>query len=221
MSSKRGEKNLLSFNNERKEKYVKLIEDAILDCRMKKIHFDDLPAFSGYIHKQTGIHRSNLMRNSTYSKMLQDYIDEFSNSAAVTLRDAHAIYTDENAPPHILRGWLLEERLANSNLAGKLKEAQIASKKKDSKRLSSDNSETNVSLGGDYYNEFVDTAMALLSVLTRHHEILKLDLQMKSIVDESSRPSERIVVGPARLMPFIKWLETKEEFLLRFVSPSG
>lgn len=220
MSSTRGEKNILSYNEKRKEKYIELIKDAIEECRRKKVFFDDIAPFSGYIEKETGIRRSNLTRNATYRKMLQVYIDEFSDGPAITLHDAHAIYTDENAPPQILRGWLLEERLANSNLAEKLKQAQIVSKKKAARRLSFENSDSDNSSSGDYYNEFVDTAMALLSVLTRHQEILKLDLEMKSIVDESSRPSERIVVGPTRLAPFIKWLETKEEFLLKFMPPN-
>jgi hypothetical protein len=150
---------------------------------------------------------------------LQDYIDECSASSLVTLDKAHSLYADHNAPPAILKGWLLELRLENSNLKEQLRKAQVVEEKKKLKLLNAASSEKGDSAVSDYYNQFVDTAMALASVLARHKDILKLDLQTKSILDESARPSDRLVVGPTRLKYFVNWLEKNQEFLVKFVLP--
>lgn len=219
MTSKRGAKNLLSFNEGRQEKNVELISSAILECRERKISFDSITMFEGYIHKVTGIYRSNLRRNSTYAKMLQDYLDECSTGTLLTLNEARSLYTDNTAPSAILKGWLLELRLENSNLKERLKKEQVVREKQKVKLVDAVDSKNDDTVDSDYYNHFVDTAMALAAVLTRHQDILKLDLKTRSIIDDSARPSDRLVVGPTRLKHFTSWLEKNQEFLIKFISP--
>ena len=220
MTSKRGAKNLLSFNEGRQEKNVELIRSAILECRERKISFDSLTMFEGYIHKVTGIYRSNLRRNPTYARMLQDYLDECSTSTVLTLDEAHSFYTDNNAPPAILRGWLLELRLENSNLKERLKKEQVVREKEKLKLVDALDSKRDDAADSDYYNHFVDTAMALAAVLSRHPDILQLDLKTRSMIDDSARPSDKLVVGPTRLKHFTSWLEKNQEFLIKFISPN-
>jgi len=219
MTSKRGAKNLLSFNEGRQGKNVELISSAILECRERKISFDSITMFEGYIHKVTGIYRSNLRRNPTYAKMLQDYLDECSTGISLTLSEARSFYTDNNAPPAILKGWLLELRLENSNLKERLKKEQVIREKKKLKPVDALDFKKDDAAESDYYNHFVDTAIALAAVLTRHQDILKLDLKTRSIIDESARPSDRLVVGPTRLKNFTSWLEKNQDFLIKFISP--
>jgi len=145
------------------------------------------------------------MRNSEYRAKLEDYIREGfvpqNNVALVEL---------EKVPTEVLRVQNLALELENSNLKEKVKQYEASEMRRKTKLLAGKVLPPSVS---DDYRAFVDTAMALATVLYRQREIMKLNPDTQCIEEIGGRPSERLIVGAQRLGPFIKWRQENDEFL--------
>lgn len=210
MGRMRGAVNLRRFNDQRGKQYIVALKHELEKVRKANIQFAKLGALSKYIAPRAGIHRTTLTRNPKYRMLLLSHL-------ATQKGVVHAI-SDDDASPELLRAKLLASRLEISSLRGavsRLKRALNVTEEGGD----SDDGGGRVVIRNDnqhsYRLKFVDTAMVLMLVLERLKDSILVNRDSRTIEDLAARPSERIVAGPKRTIPFMDWYEQNCDLLHR------
>lgn len=203
--TQRGAANIHKFNSERTQRNLPLIEEELKRCKRIKLGFNSIGKLAEYVGSRTGIHRTTLLRNNTYKVLLVNHLS--------SRRGATDGVTDEAASAEVLRMKLMGVRLELSNVREKCRRLEAYISKLGSAPVL-ENQANNASVG-DYYVEFVDTAMALAAVLERLRDTTLLNTVAMTIEDLAAPPSQRIIVGPKRVNAFIAWLQQQESVNFR------
>ncbi|OIR12469.1 hypothetical protein GALL_61680 [mine drainage metagenome] len=199
--------NLTSFNQDREQKNLLLINSELATCKRQKISFQKIGSLAMYLQSKTGISRTTFTGNPKYKVLLLKFLTE----QGVKSFDS---YSDDDTP-EMLKIKLIGLMIENKNIKNKC--LRLETYIKDA-LLKSDGSRVVVSEGSaerSENNDIADTSMAIMSILDRLKDFLTIDLEKGQIEDLSAKPRDRVVVGGQRLKPFIKWLKENEEFLVK------
>lgn len=202
--SRRGAANLHGFNVEREARYIALIEEGLKKAGRLRLEFKTLGKLAQYLSDLTGIHRTSLTYNVKYKVMLVEYL-------AMT-RGHLDITPDSKASAATLRAKLIALRLESSNLQQRIRSLEASASSGPPLLVAQDGRSD--SMGPDYL-AFVDTAMTLTAVLERFEDTVSIDMNKKSIEDLAAPPSRRVIVGPERASPYIRWLRERQGLLAK------
>lgn len=209
MKAERGASNLRRFNAEREERFIPLLQEELKKCKKRKMQFNSLGNLAEYLASLTNIHRTTLTRNPRYKSILAAHL---ASQSGVNFNTS-----DDEASPEILRARLLASRLEISNLQEQIRRIRAHIERPQKYVESNEKISAEVETVNTDYMAFVDTAMALTAVLDRLKDSISIDLERQTIEDLAAKSSERIVAGPPRTAPYVKWLREHQSLLFGFI----
>ena len=195
MKNREGNSNLTNFNEERTKSKFSAFKEALTVCTKRSLVFASPSALALYLQDVTGINRTTLMRSSVYRRRIDAYLlslttNPRANSSTkltspVTRQHIHALRFELAAVKAELNNCRSNVAAVNADKANRL---------------------SNTSEHKGIYEDFSNTAIALLSVLERLQETIHLDYKTGEIVDLAARPSDRVIVDARRTRALIDFI---------------
>lgn len=190
MASKRGADNIRKFNSERERRNLDALHRELQLSRKHKLQFSKRSSLASYLAERTGIHRTNLERNSKYRSLLAHYLASQPGAAGAL--------GDETDDPNVLRAKLALAQVELGSLRRELRQlsAELARAKQEGRDSVSPRDEA----------RFANVCMLLSQVLTRA-ETFAIDTSERTLIDLAAMPSDSVVGGPGRAAPYVAWVE--------------
>ena len=194
MGVPKGTDNFKAFRATQQETSVELLRAELEKARRRKMPYPDKATLVSDMAGRTKIHRTTLVRNPLYHRMLLEFLAGQAGGASFV--------ADKDAPPELLRAKFIDAQME----LGSLRE-QIASRDRATARkvalLSADAPALSES---EAHMAYADTVWAMRAVLDRVNvdgEVFELDLEKGEIRDLAAAPGRRIVVSGPRLRPYL------------------
>lgn len=202
MGVPKGKDNFKAYRATKQQSAQEILRTELEKVRRRKMPYPDKATLLSDMAERTKLHRTTLVRNSVYHRMLLEFL--------ATQAGGSTFVSDNDAPPELLRAKLIDaqmemgrlrEQIAIMNRAGLTK---ASGANPDGLRLPESAAQA----------AFSDTVWALREVLERVNldgEVFEVDIDRCEIYDLAAAPGRRIVVSGQRLRPFIGALRTLRE----------
>lgn len=217
MGVKKGQNNFAVHQAEKVDSHLKVIQAELKDIRSRSgVKFEDIDSLVRYVAKVTGLHRTTLKRNTSYRRLLRDYLAHQPGSTSMVKID--------DATPELLRAMVEDRDLTIGNLQNQLRmlKARMDALEmacKATKTIAAPVTEeaTPKLQKGDAEVAFQDTAFALLQLIEHLNksagtEIIVIDEDSGLILDAAiANPRKRMemAIGPERTKAFMSWLKAQ------------
>ncbi len=218
MGVKKGTNNFATHQTEKVDAHLSLIEAELKDVRRRAgVKFEDIDSLVRYVAKVTGLHRTTLKRNTSYRRMLRDFLSRQPGSTAVVKID--------DATPELLRAMVEDRDLTIGNLQNQLRVLKVRMEALELApklaKLIGNSTEEEVAPTrpkGDSDAAFQDTAFALLQLIehlnkTAGSEIIVIDAEAGLILDAAipnPRKRREMAIGPERTKAFMSWVKAQK-----------
>jgi hypothetical protein len=189
MGVRKGTDNFKGFREAKQAASFELLRTELLKARRRKMVYPDESALVNDMAERTNIHRTTLIRNSRYHRLLLEFLA--SQAGGSTLVE------DKDAPPELLRAKLIDAQMEIGHLRRELDKARAGTGQPGQPALSSSAA----------HAAFADTVSVLREVLdgiNAEGETMVVDLQRGEIRDLSAQPGRQVVSSGARVRPFIE-----------------
>ena len=118
MGVKKGQNNFATHQTEKVDGNLALIEAELKDVRGRAgVKFEDIDSLVRYVAKVTGLHRTTLKRNTTYRRLLREFLSRQTGSTAMVKID--------DATPELLRAMVDDRDLTIGNLQNQLRVLKV------------------------------------------------------------------------------------------------
>jgi hypothetical protein len=195
-----------------------LVEAELKDIRGRAgVNFGDIDALARYLAKVTGFHRTTLKRNTTYRRLLRDFLARQHGATSLVKLD--------EASPELLRAMVEERNLTIGNLKNQVKvlKTRLETVEARANRLPAPE-ETKPSVLANAVagsSDFQDTAFALLQLIqhlnhTSRAQTIVVDESEGVILDAAipnPRKRRQMAIGPERTKAFITWFKANRNSL--------
>lgn len=218
MGVKKGTNNFASHQTEKVDAHLALIEAELKDVRGRAgVKFEDIDSLVRYVAKVTGLHRTTLKRNTTYRRMLREFLSRQTGSTALVKID--------DATPELLRAMVEDRDLTIGNLQNQLRVLKVRmdaleSAPKATKLIGKGVTAEVAPMRpkGDSDAAFQDTAFALMQLIehlnkTAGSEIIVIDVEAGLILDAAipnPRKRREMAIGPERTKAFMNWVKAQK-----------
>ena len=218
MGVKKGTNNFASHQTEKVDTHLALIEAELKDVRGRAgVKFEDIDSLVRYVAKVTGLHRTTLKRNTSYRRMLREFLSRQTGSTAMVKID--------DATPELLRAMVEDRDLTIGNLQNQLRvlkvrmdALQAAPKATELIGVSAAAEVAPKRTKGDSDAAFQDTAFALMQLIehlnkTAGAEIIMIDVEAGLILDAAipnPRKRREMAIGPERTRAFMDWIKAQK-----------
>jgi hypothetical protein len=206
----RSSANLDGYNEARTCINEKKVAAALATCERQKLKFESISAFATYLQDVTSIHRTTLLRNTRYR-------DPIEVAMGGPIQDDFTVPDDELTEP-MLRTRLLALRAECSVLRGKLDTRNGRATREDERQARQ--APESMLEHGSQFEDFSNTAIALLAILSRLRDSVTIDYASGEVLDLAAKPSERVIVGANRTSAFVNWAKKNPQLLLVLWGPS-
>lgn len=194
MGVSKGTDNFKAFRAAKQEAALALLRAELEKARRRKMPYPDKATLVSDMAERTKIHRTTLVRNPLYHRLLLQYL---GGQAGASVHVA-----DKDAPPELLRAKLIDAQME----IGRLKDALASAEhSKASAALNNGVGALSVSEAASHA-AFADTVWALRAVLDRVNcdgVVFEVDLERCEIRDMAAAPGRRVIVDGQRLRPFV------------------
>lgn len=198
----KGTDNFRAFRAAKQEISVKLLRSELEKARRRKMPYPDKATLVSDMATRTKIHRTTLVRNPLYHRILLEFLAGQSGGSTFV--------ADKDAPPELLRAKLIDAQMEIGALKG-----QLAARDREAAASSALTGIGTAAMSeSDAYVAYVDTVWVLRTVLDRINldgEIFEIDLDKGEIRDLAAAPGRRVVVAGQRLRPFLDALRRLKE----------
>jgi hypothetical protein len=218
MGVKKGTNNFATHQTEKVDAHLSLIEAELKDVRSRAgVKFEDIDSLVRYVAKVTGLHRTTLKRNTSYRRLLRDFLAREAGSTAVVKMD--------DATPELLRAMVEDRDLTIGNLQNQLRVLKV---RMDAMEAASKATKTIAAPVAtemtperqrvDSGPAFQDTAFALMQLIehlnkTAGSEIVVIDTDAGLILDAAipnPRKRREMAIGPERTKAFMAWVKAQK-----------
>lgn len=198
MSAPKGTDNFKAFRAAKQGVTVELLRVELDKARRRKMLYPDKASLVSDMAERTKIHRTTLVRNPIYHRMLLEFLAGQPGGSTFV--------ADKDAPPELLRAKLIDAQMEIGALKKQL--AAIAT------RPALPNINAAALSSAEAHTAYVDTVWALRAVLDRVNldgEVFEIDFDKGEILDLAAAPGRRVVVSGQRLRPFLDALRCLQE----------
>jgi hypothetical protein len=199
MGVPKGTDNFNAYRAARQEGALELLRTELEKARRRKMPYPSKATLVSDMAERTKIHRTTLIRNPLYHRMLLEFLGGQAGGSTFIL--------DKDASPEMLRAKLIDAQME----IGRLKLALETAIRNDATNAM----QTRVTLPQPVesvaHAAFVDTVGALRALLDWVNAdglLFDVDLEKGEIRDLAAAPGRQIVVAGPRLRPFIEALRT-------------
>lgn len=202
MSVPKGTDNFKAFRATKQGVSVELLRVELDKARRRKMPYPDKATLVSDMAERTKIHRTTLVRNPIYHRMLLEFL---AGQAG-----ASTFVADKDAPPELLRAKLIDAQME----IGALKEQLAARDRATTAKSTLPGISAGALSVSEAHTAYADTVWALRAVLDRVNaegELFEIDLDKGEIRDKSSAFGREVVVSGQRLRPFLDALRRLEE----------
>jgi hypothetical protein len=198
----KGTDNFKAFRAAQQGTSVELLRAELEKARRRKMPYPDKATLVSDMAERTKIHRTTLIRNPLYHRMLLEFLAGQSG--------ASTFVADKDAPPELLRAKLVDAQME----LGSLKEQLAARVREHAGNV------VRPGAGGPALSEseahvaYADTVWALRAVIDRVNmdgDVFEVDMDKAEIRDLAAAPGRRVVVSGPRLRPFLDALRRLKE----------
>jgi hypothetical protein len=200
MGAPKGTDNFLAYRDTKVASNLRLIEDALSVLKKRKLSFDGLQLLAHEVAERAAIHRTTLLRNPVYKRLLLNYL--------ASQPGASAKVRDEDATPELLKAKLFDARLEAKTLRSRISSLELML---STKLPQLDNEQASPPVTKDWYLAFINTVMLLKLVLERingEYEIVQVNFETEEVLDLAAPIGRQLIVGGARAQPFIQAYRT-------------
>lgn len=199
MGVPKGQDNFKAFRAIKQRSAQEILRAELEKARRRKMPYPDKATLVSDMAERTKLHRTTLVRNSVYHRMLLEFF--------ATQAGGSTFVSDNDAPPELLRAKLIDAQMESGRLR-----TQIANTTRAELRKASGASPDGLRLPESAaHAAFSDTVWALREVLERVNldgEVFEVNIDRSEICDLAAAPGRRIVVSGQRLRPFMEALRT-------------
>lgn len=188
--------NLITFNEIRRLRYIKLIKKSLIAIdRRQPFKFKTFHSIASLIEELTGISAKTLSRNVEYRGIIQIFLNQKSRY-------------DESIDISIASNSELQLKIKSQKLEMQnLREQLRIYKGLLGRKPSKNNLITEFGQVTQKYSDvdFTYQANVFLMLLTRFESYIQLNIDAKELLDLTAKPSNRVIVSGEKLEPFIRW----------------
>lgn len=181
---------------------MELLRSELDMARRRKMPYPDKATLVSDMADRTKIHRTTLVRNPLYHRMLLEFLARQAGGSTIV--------SDKDAPPELLRAKLIDAQME----VGALKEMLAARDRATATRNDVVGTGATALPESEAHRAFADTVWALRAVLDRINldgEVFEVDSEKSEIRDLGAAPGRRVVVSGQRLVPFLRALRRLKE----------
>lgn len=193
MGVPKGTDNFKSFRTTRQATSLELLRAELDRAKRRKMPYPDKATLVSDLAARTKIHRTTLVRNPLYHRLLLEFLAGQSGGSALV--------ADKDAPPELLRAKLIDAQME----IGALKE-QLAMRDRVAGAAALKVARGPSLSESEAHSAYADTVWAFRAVLDRINvdgEVFEVDFEKREIRDLASAPGRRVVVSGQRLQPFL------------------
>lgn len=201
MGVPKGTDNFKAFRATQQETSLELLRSELERARRRKMPYPDKATLVSDMALRTKIHRTTLVRNPLYHRMLLEFLAGQNGGSTFV--------ADKDAPPELLRAKLIDAQME----IGALKSQMAAGERAAAKTVLA--GPTSAALTeSEAHAAYADTVYALRAVLDRINvdgEVFEIDMDKGEIRDLAAAPGRRVVVSGHRLRPYLDALRRLKE----------
>lgn len=201
MGVSKGTDNFLAYRQAKVDANRRLIEDILSTLKKRKLCFVGVQQLASEVAERTEVHRTTLLRNPAYKRLLLTYL--------ASQPGASAKVSDDDASPELLKSKLYDARLEAKSLRSRI---ALLEKSLSAEKLRIPNvAHNSTQPGADWHTAFGNTVMVLKLLLERlngEFEVVKVDIEKGELLDLAAPVGRQLVAGGARAEAFIQAYRT-------------
>ncbi|MHB9838039.1 hypothetical protein Q8F57_024725 [Paraburkholderia terrae] len=195
-------KNLATLNEPRTKDYKQRIDEALSSLKAKGMSFRKYGKLVEAVASATGIDRTTLGRNTTYSaKILVHFIAQKGGVRSVS---------DEGAPREVLVMKLRQAQLDLTSLRRELKETRSALAQNLSGPAEEGRNGREAVANDSHpssHVDFTNLCKLILEIVERSEGTVEIDFSRQTFLDHVAPPGEREFARPPQTTKFIAWAQ--------------
>ena len=193
MGVRKGTDNFAAFRELKSKSSQRLVVDTLERLRKRKLRYPSISTLVADIAEKTGIHRTTLMRNPEYKRLILTFL--------ASQPGASASVSDDDASPELLRAKLFDTRLEAKNLRSRIAVLELQVQKLTITDAAPLPDEAGAQVA------FANTVALLKLVLERINkdfEVMKVDFDKGEIRDLAASSGRQLVADGPRARSFIQ-----------------
>lgn len=202
MGVPKGIDNFNAYRAAKQEGALELLRVELDKARRRKMPYPSKATLVSDMAERTKIHRTTLIRNPLYHRMLLEFLGGQAGGSTFLL--------DKDASPEMLRAKLIDAQME----IGRLQLALDTASQNDAIKSLRTNAVLPQPVESVAHAAFVDTVWVMRAVLDRVNAdglVFEVDLEQGEMRDLAAAPGRQIVAAGPRLRPFIEALRTLME----------
>jgi len=201
MGAPKGTDNFLAYREAKVDGNLRLIDDSLSKLKKRKLCFKGLQPLANEVSERAGIHRTTLLRNPAYKRLLLNYL--------ASQPGASAKVSDDDATPELLKAKLYDARMEATILRSRISSLERALSAETSRPGNHEQGLQQVAT--DWHIEFSNTVMLLKLLLERingEFEVIQVDFQKTEVLDLTAPMGRQLIVGGPRARAFVQAYRT-------------